>query len=70
MLKGLEDNVSAVRDSFAEALGSLLALAVNPDAQVCEIYIFPNCFLPVYLYMIALIGKERSEKAKHFWKEI
>uniref|UniRef100_A0A0D3GH65 HEAT repeat-containing protein n=1 Tax=Oryza barthii TaxID=65489 RepID=A0A0D3GH65_9ORYZ len=33
-VKGLEDNVSAVRDSFAEALGSLLALAVNPDAQV------------------------------------
>uniref|UniRef100_A0A0D9WQP4 HEAT repeat-containing protein n=1 Tax=Leersia perrieri TaxID=77586 RepID=A0A0D9WQP4_9ORYZ len=33
-VKGLEDNVSSVRDSFAEALGSLLALAVNPDAQV------------------------------------
>uniref|UniRef100_A0A453S770 Condensin complex subunit 1 C-terminal domain-containing protein n=1 Tax=Aegilops tauschii subsp. strangulata TaxID=200361 RepID=A0A453S770_AEGTS len=32
-VKGLEDNVSAVRDSFAEALGAILALAVNPDAQ-------------------------------------
>ncbi|KQK18234.1 hypothetical protein BRADI_1g39436v3 [Brachypodium distachyon] len=33
-VKGLEDNLSAVRDSFAEALGAILALAVNPDAQV------------------------------------
>ncbi|XP_006656123.1 protein SWEETIE isoform X2 [Oryza brachyantha] len=33
-VKGLEDHVSSVRDAFAEALGSLLALAVNPDAQV------------------------------------
>ncbi|KAM0887196.1 hypothetical protein ACQ4PT_029205 [Festuca glaucescens] len=35
-VKGLEDNVSAVRDSFAEALGAILALAVNPDAQVTK----------------------------------
>ncbi|KAL5651647.1 hypothetical protein ACJX0J_037105, partial [Zea mays] len=33
-VKGLEDSVSSVRDSFAEALGAILALAVNPDAQV------------------------------------
>ncbi|TKV98793.1 hypothetical protein SEVIR_9G583700v4 [Setaria viridis] len=33
-VKGLEDSVSSVRDSFAEALGALLALSVNPDAQV------------------------------------
>ncbi|KAL6603995.1 hypothetical protein ACP70R_044356 [Stipagrostis hirtigluma subsp. patula] len=33
-VKGLEDNVSSVRDSFAEALGAILALSVNPDAQV------------------------------------
>lgn len=24
-----------VRDAFAEALGALLALGMNPDAQVC-----------------------------------
>ncbi|XP_044958991.1 protein SWEETIE isoform X1 [Hordeum vulgare subsp. vulgare] len=35
-VKGLEDNVSGVRDSFAEALGAILALAVNPDAQVTK----------------------------------
>ncbi|CAM0910461.1 unnamed protein product [Alopecurus aequalis] len=35
-VKGLEDNVSAVRDSFAEALGAILALAVNPEAQVSK----------------------------------
>ncbi|KAM0896259.1 hypothetical protein ACQ4PT_023313 [Festuca glaucescens] len=35
-VKGLEDNVSAVRDSFVEALGAILALAVNPDAQVTK----------------------------------
>ncbi|CAN6221242.1 unnamed protein product [Urochloa humidicola] len=33
-VKGLEDSVSSVRDSFAEALGAMLALSVNPDAQV------------------------------------
>ncbi|RLM55986.1 HEAT repeat-containing protein 5B isoform X5 [Panicum miliaceum] len=33
-VKGLEDSVSSVRDSFAEALGAILALSVNPDAQV------------------------------------
>lgn len=33
-IQGLEDNVSSVRDAFAEALGALLALAMNPDAQV------------------------------------
>ncbi|XP_062009645.1 protein SWEETIE isoform X1 [Rosa rugosa] len=32
--KALEDPVSSVRDAFAEALGSLLALGMNPDAQV------------------------------------
>ncbi|PON93486.1 Coatomer beta subunit [Trema orientale] len=30
----LEDSVPSVRDAFAEALGSLLALGMNPDAQV------------------------------------
>lgn len=33
-VKALEDPVSSVRDSFAEALGSLLALGMNPDAQL------------------------------------
>ncbi|CAL5053041.1 unnamed protein product [Urochloa decumbens] len=33
-VKGLEDSVSSVRDSFAEALGTMLALSVNPDAQM------------------------------------
>ncbi|XP_004306022.1 PREDICTED: HEAT repeat-containing protein 5B isoform X1 [Fragaria vesca subsp. vesca] len=33
-VKALEDPVSSVRDAFAEALGSLLALGMNPDAQV------------------------------------
>ncbi|KAJ3692210.1 hypothetical protein LUZ60_012560 [Juncus effusus] len=32
-VKGLEDQVSSVRDAFAEALGALLALAMNPEAQ-------------------------------------
>uniref|UniRef100_A0A2N9GB44 Integrase catalytic domain-containing protein n=1 Tax=Fagus sylvatica TaxID=28930 RepID=A0A2N9GB44_FAGSY len=30
----LDDPVSSVRDAFAEALGSLLALGMNPEAQV------------------------------------
>ncbi|EXB97166.1 hypothetical protein L484_008656 [Morus notabilis] len=30
----LEDTVPSVRDAFAEALGSLLALGINPDTQV------------------------------------
>ncbi|XP_050383979.1 protein SWEETIE isoform X2 [Argentina anserina] len=33
-VKALEDPVSSVRDAFAEALGSLLALGMNPVAQV------------------------------------
>ncbi|XP_010528470.1 PREDICTED: HEAT repeat-containing protein 5B isoform X2 [Tarenaya hassleriana] len=33
-IKGLEDSVSSVRDAFAEALGSLLALGMHPEAQV------------------------------------
>ncbi|KAG6716276.1 hypothetical protein I3842_04G041200 [Carya illinoinensis] len=33
-VKALEDPISSVRDAFAEALGSLLALGMNPDAQV------------------------------------
>lgn len=33
-VKALEDPVSSVRDSFAEALGALLALGMNPEAQV------------------------------------
>ncbi|CDP02785.1 unnamed protein product [Coffea canephora] len=33
-VKALEDSVSSVRDSFAEALGSLLALGMNPNAQL------------------------------------
>ncbi|XP_043809967.1 protein SWEETIE isoform X3 [Manihot esculenta] len=33
-VKGLEDPVSSVRDAFAEALGLLLALGMNPEAQV------------------------------------
>ncbi|XP_020259958.1 HEAT repeat-containing protein 5B [Asparagus officinalis] len=33
-VKALEDPVSSVRDAFAEALGALLALAMNPDEQV------------------------------------
>ncbi|GJN34322.1 hypothetical protein PR202_gb22972 [Eleusine coracana subsp. coracana] len=35
-VKGLEDTISSVRDSFAEALGAILALSVNPDAQVMK----------------------------------
>ncbi|KAF7819995.1 HEAT repeat-containing protein 5B isoform X1 [Senna tora] len=30
----LEDPISSVRDAFSEALGSLLALGMNPEAQV------------------------------------
>ncbi|GMY24387.1 protein SWEETIE isoform X4 [Fagus crenata] len=33
-VKALDDPVSSVRDAFAEALGSLLALGMNPEAQV------------------------------------
>ncbi|KAG6470886.1 hypothetical protein ZIOFF_071966 [Zingiber officinale] len=33
-LKALVDPTSSVRDAFAEALGGLLALATNPEAQV------------------------------------
>ncbi|KAK7269008.1 hypothetical protein RIF29_21723 [Crotalaria pallida] len=33
-VKALEDPVSSLRDAFAEALGSLLALGMNPEAQV------------------------------------
>ncbi|KAL3844866.1 hypothetical protein ACJIZ3_002269 [Penstemon smallii] len=33
-VKALEDPVESVRDAFAEALGALLALGMNPDAQV------------------------------------
>ncbi|KAK1357514.1 HEAT repeat-containing protein 5B [Heracleum sosnowskyi] len=33
-MKALEDPVSSVRDAFAEALGALLALGMNPEAQV------------------------------------
>ncbi|KAF4394315.1 hypothetical protein G4B88_018465 [Cannabis sativa] len=33
-VKALEDSVPSVRDAFAEALGSLLALGMNLDAQV------------------------------------
>ncbi|XP_020536843.1 protein SWEETIE isoform X2 [Jatropha curcas] len=33
-VRALEDPVSSVRDAFAEALGLLLALGMNPEAQV------------------------------------
>ncbi|KAL7606152.1 hypothetical protein Lser_V15G19771 [Lactuca serriola] len=33
-VKALEDPVSSVRDAFAEALGAVLALVMNPQAQV------------------------------------
>ncbi|XP_068658237.1 protein SWEETIE isoform X2 [Aristolochia californica] len=33
-VKALEDPIQSVRDAFAEALGALLALGMNPDAQV------------------------------------
>ncbi|KAL9269329.1 SWEETIE-like protein [Drosera capensis] len=33
-VKALDDPVASVRDSFAEALGSVLALGLNPEAQV------------------------------------
>ncbi|KAG1327093.1 putative HEAT repeat-containing protein [Cocos nucifera] len=32
--KALEDPIQSVRDAFAEALGVLLALAMNPEAQI------------------------------------
>ncbi|MFQ6619426.1 hypothetical protein Gotur_000827 [Gossypium turneri] len=34
LLLALEDSVTSVRDAFAEALGSLVALGMNPEAQV------------------------------------
>ncbi|XWS30691.1 hypothetical protein CRYUN_Cryun23aG0008700 [Craigia yunnanensis] len=34
LLLALEDSVTTVRDAFAEALGSLIALGMNPEAQV------------------------------------
>ncbi|KAK3035229.1 hypothetical protein RJ639_033863 [Escallonia herrerae] len=33
-VKALEDPISSVRDAFTEALGALLALGMNPEAQV------------------------------------
>ncbi|XP_058736234.1 protein SWEETIE-like isoform X1 [Vicia villosa] len=33
-VKALEDPVASVRDAFAETLGSLLALGMNPEAQI------------------------------------
>ncbi|XP_075091342.1 protein SWEETIE [Nicotiana tabacum] len=33
-VKALEDPISSIRDAFAEALGALLGLGMNPDAQV------------------------------------
>ncbi|XP_024037767.1 protein SWEETIE isoform X2 [Citrus clementina] len=33
-VKAIEDPIASVRDAFAEALGSLLALGMNPQAQV------------------------------------
>lgn len=33
-VKALEDPVSSVRDAFSETLGSLLALGMNPEAQI------------------------------------
>ncbi|MCD7456258.1 hypothetical protein HAX54_031039 [Datura stramonium] len=33
-VKALEDPISSVRDAFSEALGALLGLGMNPDAQV------------------------------------
>ncbi|KAK4799124.1 hypothetical protein SAY86_024489 [Trapa natans] len=33
-VKALEDPISSVRDAFAEALGLILALGLNPEAQV------------------------------------
>ncbi|EPS72441.1 hypothetical protein M569_02317, partial [Genlisea aurea] len=33
-IKALEDSEKSVRDAFTEALGALLALGMNPDAQV------------------------------------
>ncbi|AAD10656.1 Unknown protein [Arabidopsis thaliana] len=33
-VKGIEDSESSVRDAFAEALGSLLALGMHPEAHV------------------------------------
>lgn len=37
-----------VRDAFAEALGALLALGMNPDAQVCT-FCHPS---PVYYLVL------------------
>ncbi|KAK6255693.1 hypothetical protein SCA6_016998, partial [Theobroma cacao] len=34
LLIALEDPITSVRDAFAEALGSLIALGMNPEAQV------------------------------------
>ncbi|XP_049385527.1 protein SWEETIE isoform X1 [Solanum stenotomum] len=35
-VRALEDPISSVRDAFAEALGALLGLGMNPDAQVVQ----------------------------------
>lgn len=35
-VKALEDPLKPVRDAFADALGALLALGMNPDAQVLQ----------------------------------
>ncbi|KAL5981901.1 hypothetical protein ACLOJK_015968 [Asimina triloba] len=42
-VKALEDPISAVRDGFAEALGALLALGMNPEAQAMRLkYLHPD----------------------------
>lgn len=37
--KALEDPIASVRDAFAEALGLLLALGMNPEAQVYKLFV-------------------------------
>lgn len=51
-----------VRDAFADALGALLALGMNPDAQVSRsaISILLLCFVNLVIYHLALGTTKRK----------
>uniref|UniRef100_A0A6N2MGS2 Uncharacterized protein n=1 Tax=Salix viminalis TaxID=40686 RepID=A0A6N2MGS2_SALVM len=52
-LKALEDPVLLVRDAFSEALGSLLALGMNPEAQAIRLkYLHPDSELQQYALQV------------------
>lgn len=71
--KALEDRESSVRDAFADALGALLALGLNPQAQVyhlvlkfmsvCVYYFFsPFVLLSHLTFFIILLGATKGER--------